>query len=63
MEFLWQDTVDPQKVAIGVGFYSPSFILSDLSCNLADHAFPAGGDAGPRWAIAGPLICFSSNTG
>ncbi|KAH8649259.1 chitinase [Xylariales sp. PMI_506] len=56
MDLLWRNSIDPNKVVMGIGFYGRSFTLSDPSCTSAGCPFSAGGNPGPCSASAGTLM-------
>ena len=55
LSLLWRNNIDPDKVALGLGFYGRSFTLADPDCTAAGCPFTSGGTPGPCTASAGTL--------
>jgi chitinase len=47
LDLLWRNSVEPDKVVLGIGFYGRSFKLEDSKCNKPGCPFAGPGDKGP----------------
>ncbi|PGH14882.1 hypothetical protein AJ79_02744 [Helicocarpus griseus UAMH5409] len=53
LDLLWRNSVPPEKVSLGLGFYGRSFKLADPSCTTPGCPFKRSGDANSGGAEAG----------
>ena len=56
LDLMWRNSIDPNKVVLGLGFYGRSFTLSDPSCTKPGCPFASGGRPGNCSASAGTLM-------
>ncbi|KAL5363196.1 putative class V chitinase [Aspergillus floccosus] len=55
LQLLWRNSIDPDHVVLGLGFYGRSFTLADPSCNTPGCVFTSGGNAGSCTGSVGTL--------
>lgn len=55
LDLLWRNSVDPQKVNMGLAWYGRSFTLANSACNKPGCVFNAGGSPGQCTKSAGTL--------
>lgn len=55
LDLYWRNSVPPDKIVMGLGFYGRSFQLQDASCWKPGCAFAGAGAQGPCTATAGIL--------
>ncbi|KAJ5295311.1 hypothetical protein N7508_010132 [Penicillium antarcticum] len=56
MDLFWRNSIDPDKIIMGLGFYGRSFTLTDPSCTSPGCPFRGGGNPGACSASAGTLM-------
>ncbi|KAI0383270.1 glycoside hydrolase [Hypomontagnella monticulosa] len=56
LDLLWRNDIDPQKVVLGMSYYSRSFTLVDPGCNVPGCVVASAGTAGPCSHTAGILL-------
>lgn len=47
LDLLWRNEISPEKVTLGLAFYSRTFLAADSACTQAGCMFDAVGEAGP----------------
>ncbi|KAK4238206.1 killer toxin subunits alpha/beta [Achaetomium macrosporum] len=47
LDLFWRNNVNPEKVTLGLAFYSRTFLAADPGCTEAQCMFDAVGEAGP----------------
>jgi hypothetical protein len=56
LDLVWRNNIDPEKVVLGVAFYSRVFTLKDINCKEPGCQFSSVGQAGPCSQEAGILM-------
>ncbi|KAL6855621.1 hypothetical protein ACO1O0_006773 [Amphichorda felina] len=57
LDLFWRNDIQPEKITLGLAFYSRTFLAADKGCTMAQCMFDAVGEAGPcsRDDIGGTL--------
>ena len=55
MDLLWRNSIEPEQVNLGLGFYGRSFTLTNPACMTAGCGFSAGANPGKCTNSAGTL--------
>ncbi|KAK6193541.1 hypothetical protein LQW54_012346 [Pestalotiopsis sp. IQ-011] len=56
LDLLWRNDIDPQKITLGMSYYSRSFTLVDSACNVPGCLVTSGGNAGECSETTGVLL-------
>lgn len=56
LDLLWRNSIDPDKVVMGMSFYSRSFALADSGCSEPGCVVVSGGHAGEYSQTTGVLL-------
>lgn len=56
LDLLWRNDIDPDKVVLGMSFYSRSFALADPGCSEPGCVVVSGGNAGDCSGTTGVLL-------
>ncbi|PYH80405.1 class V chitinase [Aspergillus uvarum CBS 121591] len=56
LDLLWRNDISPDKVVMGIAFYSRAFTVADTNCMTPGCRFASGSDAGPCSAQTGILL-------
>lgn len=56
LDLLWRNDIDPDKVTMGMAFYSRTFTLTDPACNDVGCQVSSAGNPGPCSDTAGVLL-------
>jgi chitinase len=56
LDLLWRNNIHPDKVVLGLAFYSRSFTLTDPSCSEPGCKISSGGNPGKCSSTTGVLL-------
>ncbi|KAF4165991.1 hypothetical protein CNMCM6936_007188 [Aspergillus lentulus] len=56
MDLLWRNQISPDKVVLGLAFYSRAFTVQSTNCRSPGCLFASGSDAGPCSGQTGVLL-------